>query len=198
MNVFVLNTGRCGSKTFTRACRHMHNYTAAHESRTHLLGAARFDYPDNHVEVDNRLSWLLGRLDAKYGDSAFYVHLKRCPEDTAASYVRRYDRGLIKAYRGKGIIMRLPEQTNPMSVALDLCETVNANIELFLKDKTHKMVFDLESAKTDFPVFWDRIGAAGDLPAALLEFDIRHNATKPKSRIKKWTRSLERLVSWRR
>jgi hypothetical protein len=32
MHIFILNTGRCGSTTCARACQHMTNYTAAHES----------------------------------------------------------------------------------------------------------------------------------------------------------------------
>lgn len=60
MNVFVLNTGRCGSMTFTKACSHIANYTSAHESRCGYLGKSRFDYPENDVEVDNRLSWVAG------------------------------------------------------------------------------------------------------------------------------------------
>ena len=56
MNVFVLCTGRCGSTTFACACRHIENYTAAHESRSHLAGPERFAYPEDHIEVDNRLS----------------------------------------------------------------------------------------------------------------------------------------------
>jgi len=89
MNVFVLNTGRCGSTTFARACRHISNFSSAHESRTYLFGEERLAYPSNHIEVDNRLSWLLGRLDRKYGDRAVYVHLKRNIHDTAASFVAR-------------------------------------------------------------------------------------------------------------
>lgn len=77
MNVFVLSTGRCGSTTFVKACEHITNFSAAHESRTGLLGAARLDYAGNHIEADNRLSWLLGRLDRTYGNAAFYVHLRR-------------------------------------------------------------------------------------------------------------------------
>ena len=65
MNVFILSTGRSGSQTFARACAHVSNYTSAHESRSGLLGDAHFDYPDNHIESDNRLSWMLGRLDRK-------------------------------------------------------------------------------------------------------------------------------------
>jgi len=41
MNVFVLNTGRCGSTTFSKACQHVSNFTSQHESRVGLLGDAR-------------------------------------------------------------------------------------------------------------------------------------------------------------
>ena len=74
-NVFVLCTGRCGSTTFVQACQHIENYTASHESKISLLGDQRLEYSQNHIEVDNRLSWFLGSLDKKYGDNAFYVHL---------------------------------------------------------------------------------------------------------------------------
>ena len=67
MNVFILNSGRCGSTTWIRACTHIDNFSAGHETRSHLSGDARLDYPDRHIEADNRLSWLLGRLDRQYG-----------------------------------------------------------------------------------------------------------------------------------
>ena len=63
MNVFVLNTGRCGSVTFIEACRHIHHYSAAHESRATYIGEQRLAYAANHIEADNRLCWFLGRLD---------------------------------------------------------------------------------------------------------------------------------------
>ena len=85
MNVFVLSTGRCGSTTFIKACSHITNYSSAHESLSTRTGKQRLNYPENHIEADNRLSWLLGRLDNTYGDDAFYVHLNRNIEDTIAS-----------------------------------------------------------------------------------------------------------------
>jgi hypothetical protein len=145
------------------------------------LGEERLNYPKHHIEADNRLSWLLGRLDRKYEDNAIYVHLKRNISDTAASFVKRYSGGIIKAYRGSGIIMGLPEDSDPLSVAIDYCNTVNANIELFLKDKTRRMKFSLESAKQDLPIFWELIGAEGNIDKALLEFDVRYNATESKN-----------------
>lgn len=180
MNIFVLNTGRCGSTTFIRACQHISNLTSAHESRCGLLGEERFRYPDDHIEADNRLSWFLGRLDQHYGDNAFYVHLRRNDNDTARSCAKRYyaGTGIIHAYR-TDILMGLAEEANPMSVSLDYCETVTTNIELFLKDKTRQMPFNLETAKQDFALFWKRIGAQGDLEAAVREFDTAHNASDP-------------------
>lgn len=175
MNIFVLNTGRCGSMTFIKACQHISNFSSGHESRCGLLGVARFNYPENHIEADNRLSWFLGRLDKHYGSNAVYVHLKRNNKDTAKSFVKRYASGIIKAYRNS-ILLGLPDKTSPMSVSLDYCDTVNSNIELFLKDKSKKMEFSLENAKQDFRRFWELVDAEGDIDAALLEFDIFYNA----------------------
>src|SRR5262249_21831625 len=148
------------------------NYSSAHESRMALLGPERMHYPVNHIEADNRLSWLLGRLDQVYGDEAFYVHLKRDVQAVAASYARRDGTGIMQAYRDPGIVMGLPKYTDPTTVAADYCNTVNSNIELFLKDKSRQMVFHLETAQQDFPVFCDLIGAEGDLAGALNEFSI--------------------------
>ena len=176
MNVFILCTGRCGSTTFIRACQHITNFNSAHESRSGLLKDSRFDYPINHIEADNRLSWLLGRLNRHYGDNAYYVHLKRNEYDVAKSFSRRFSEGIIGAYE-KTILMGLPNGINPLSVCLDYCVTVNSNIELFLNDKTHKMEFHIENAKNDFTRFWNFIGARGNIEAALLEFEKMYNAT---------------------
>jgi len=178
MNVFVLNTGRCGSTTFIQACKHITNYSCAHESRCAMLREERLDYPENHIEADNRLSWLLGRLDRKYGDDAFYVHLKRNERDTARSFTKRYSSGIIKAYRGDGILAGLPETVDSLSVSLDYCDTANSNISLFLKDKTKRTVINLENINQGFAEFWDLIKAEGDLSAALAEFNMNYNATK--------------------
>ncbi len=184
MNIFVLNTGRCGSTTFNRACSHITNYSCAHESRSGMLGEDRLDYPKNHIEADNRLSWFLGRLDKKYGDDAFYVHLKRNKNDTSRSYAKRYWYGIMKAYRN-GVLMKLPKKTDSMSVALDYYETVNSNIDLFLKDKSKKITITLENIDEGFLEFWNLINAQGDLSAALAEFNMRYNATKESKANKK-------------
>lgn len=138
----------------------------------------RVKYPDSHIEVDNRLSWFLGRLDRRYGNDAFYVHLKRNREDTAKSLVRRYEGGIMKAYKER-IIWRADDDptVSPLDVCRHYYDTVNSNIELFLKGKPQSMEFRLESAKEDFREFWEQIKARGDLSAALREWSQKYNAS---------------------
>lgn len=178
MNVFILSTGRCGSTTFAKACKHITNFSSAHESRIGKIGQKRLDYPDNHIESDNRITWLLGRLQEKYGDSAVYVHLLRDPEKVADSFLKRYTLkdSIIVAY-SQSILLGGVKRGNPIDICRDYVYTVNSNIEAFLADKTKKMRFDLENSKSDFVEFWDLIGAVGDFQAALSEFDVQHNAS---------------------
>jgi hypothetical protein len=175
MNVFVLTTGRSGSLTFAEACRHITNYTTGHETRVGLVGAGRLDYPDRHIEVDNRLAWFLGRMEAAFGDSAVYVHLRRDAEATAASHVKRWNKPAMQSYR-KGILWDVDPDTDRLDLARDLTLTMNTNIEYYLRDKTRAMRIDIETAGASFPGFWERIGAEGDLDAALRELQVHHHA----------------------
>jgi len=177
VNVFVLNTGRCGSTTFIRACEHIRNYSAGHETRIHHLGQTRLDYPDNHIEADNRLCWMLGRLEERFGGDAFYVHLYRDREATAASFARRAGFGIMRAWR-EGVLLRDGEDADPLELARDYVDAAEANIRLFLKDKPRQLEVCLERAAQDFPRFWQAIGAQGDLDAALGEWQVRHNASE--------------------
>lgn len=176
-NIFVLSTGRSGSEAFIKACEHLENYSAGHETLSSKLGDARFAYPDFHIESDNRLSWLLGRLDAKFGDSAFYVHLKRNPKATAISFSKRHKGGILSAYQGMGIIMGCNEKDQTV-IAEDYIHTVNTNIEFFLRNKNNKMNFILENAESDFKKFCSLVSANGNIECALEEFKIRHNSSE--------------------
>lgn len=178
-NIFVLCTGRCGSMTLSHACSHLTNYTSAHESRTHLLGPARLAYPPRHIEIDNRLSFFLGRLEARFGDNAAYVHLWRDPEAAAQSWAQRANQGIIHAYRF-GIMSRA-RTLNKKAEVIDFCrdyvDTVTTNIRAFLSDKSTVMTMQLETISADFDRFVDWSGAEGDLVAARAELEVRHNAT---------------------
>lgn len=175
MNVLVLTTGRSGSLTFAEACRHISNYTTGHETRVGLVGRERLNYPDRHIEVDNRLAWFPGRMEAAFGDSAFYVHLLRDDEATAASHVKRWNKPAMQSYR-KGILWDVDPETDRLDLARDLTLTMNTNIEHFLRDKSKTMRIDIETAGEAFPEFWERIGAEGDLEAALRELRVHHHA----------------------
>jgi hypothetical protein len=176
MNVFVLSPGRSGSLTFIRACEHITNYSAAHESRIGVVGPGRLDYPQRHIESDNRLSWFLGRLERAYGPEAYYVHLVRDRHAVAQSYARRADGGIMRGYR-KDIYQGVPADVDSVRMAKDYVETVDDNIALFLKDKPLVMRFELETPVPGFASFWEWIGAEGDLQAALAEFDVHHNSS---------------------
>ena len=180
MNVFVLSTGRCGSTTFERACRHIRNYTSGHETRAGILGKGRLAYPPNHIESDNRLAWFLGRLERQFPRDVFYVHLRREPMAVARSYARRLQPGMIMPAYARGIYLGLQGglETDALAVALDYVDTVTANIEAFLRGRDNGLTVHLETVSDDFPRFWQAIGAEGDLAAALAEFRINYNADR--------------------
>ena len=163
--------------TFIRACQHIDNYTADHESRVSLIGEERLNFPDNHIEADNRLSWMLGKLGKKYGKDAFYVHLRRSREATATSLGRRWDYSgsIVRAYT-EGILMA--GKVRGQEYCEDYVDTVTDNIEHFLRDKPHQMTIELENIKEGFRKFWDAIGAEGDLQAALEELSHYYNRSK--------------------
>ena len=193
MNVFVLNTGRCGSLTFARACSHITNFTSAHESRSRLKGPEHYDYPDHHIEVDTRLSWFLGPLDAKFGDQAVYVHLLRNPEAVAQSFAKRYDveSSIIWSYRNVilmdyNIDAEDRDAEDRMAYCHDYIATITQNIALFLKDKTAPIVINIEAPEKGFRALWTRIGAEGALEAALEEFHTKHNASAAAPRRENW------------
>lgn len=177
-NIFVLCTGRSGSTTFVRAASHINNYTAGHETRAALVGTERLAYPAHHIEADNRLSWILGRLETRYGERAKYVHLIRDPAEVATSFERRWNMrsSIIWAYR-KSILLEAPEDDRS-AVCNDYVDTVTQNIRLFLRDKPDHMEFHLENAVSDWRKFWKWAEAQGDLNASLREWSVAHNASK--------------------
>jgi hypothetical protein len=88
------------------------------------------------------------------------------------------DFGLMQAY--KNGILGYPKRTNydAIDVAFDACDTIDANIRLFLRDKSHTMPFSLENASIDFGKFWSWIGAEGDYQAALAQWQVKTNTSE--------------------
>jgi len=157
--------------TFARACRHITNYSSAHESG--CRNRYSLEYPENHIEVDNRLAWFLGRLHEKYPE-AFYVHLLRDEKTTARSYVVRGGQEATKILRGFMFAIKQGQHGDLPSEAREMVATINANIRHFLREKPHVTV-DIEAAADLFPAFWKWIRAEGRLEAGLRELKKRYN-----------------------
>lgn len=145
--------------TFARACGHITNYTSGHET-------GGLVFPDWHIEVDNRLSWLVGSLAENYPDS-FYVHLVRDRDTTIRSFVRRHRGGVEMPLLD--VLGGAAEVEDAAAFYVDCC---TANIREFLRDK-ERMTVQIESPA--FAQFWVHIGAEGDYRAAFAEFRTRYN-----------------------
>lgn len=183
MRVFVLTTGRSGSQTFAAACRHIGNYTCGHESRAHYTDERRFDYPDGHIEVDNRLAWFLGELANLPAESTFFVHLVRDEEKVARSYLRRSQSkqlrsNLLDAF-AHGILIRRKELSDKamLRCARLMVRTINCNIAAFLRTR-RSVVVPLEAPDEGFGRFWSEIGAEGSFADAMATL---HEVTDAKS-----------------
>jgi hypothetical protein len=153
------------------------------------------EYPPNHIEADNRLCWLLGRLNNEFGDSAYYVHLIRDRVATANSFLKRFGTGIIGAY-ALSIHWNVDRRVSPLDVCFDYLDTVNANIETFLQDKSKKQIVDLSNITDDFQLFWQAIGAQGNLRAAIRDWETPVN-TAVESSIRQTIQSKIALVKWK-
>jgi len=188
-NVFILTVGRSGSNAFAEACSHITNYSSGHESRSGSIGSARVDYDDGHIEVDNKLSWMLGQLDEKYGDDAFYVHLIRNRAEVVESWNQRWSHSFSNIrFFTEGVLSNVPEllsDADRLIVGEQHYDAVEANIRLFLKDKSHVLTVHLEDIENGFTRFWEEIEAEGDFPAAVAEFKIKHNHSTDKKSVER-------------
>ena len=181
MRVFVIGTGRCGTVTFSRACRHITNYSSGHETMARIATPARWEYPDQHIEVDPHLAWTLGPIIERYPD-AFYVHLQRKREEVVNSWLRR---GKFP-HRGAAPLIDVICQTDTRKLSSEafsealalLYETVNANIELAL-ERVRSLHLWLHDPQETFCEFWNEIGAEGNQQAASAEFNTRYNTGSP-------------------
>ena len=181
MRVFVLTTGRTASTTFAAACEHIDNMTAGHETRARQL-SARLDYPDQHIEVDNRLVWFLGGLGRHFDDTeTFYVHLTRDPQQVARSYLERWHINVsIVRHFYHGVLMR-KEKPTPAE-ALDACHefvtAVDDNISEFLSVRQNWCEVRLEHFAEDFLRFMTQAGLSGDREAMVSVLQQRQNTSK--------------------
>ncbi|NDU99871.1 hypothetical protein [Pseudoroseicyclus tamaricis] len=181
-HVFVLSAGRTGTTTFARAAAALPGFTAGHESRAEAHLAERLDYPDRHIEADNRLVFFLPQLEARFGPRAHYVYLRREPAEIAASYARRWHLtvSIPRAFT-QGVRMRPRTRRGEVTAACrDYADWVDSTVSLFLASQRHAMVVDLAEAEAGFARVAEWIGA-GEVPQAARDaWGERHNATPPR------------------
>jgi hypothetical protein len=180
-NIFVLSPGRSGSKTFIEASSHLTNYSAAHESLSAHLGDKRFAYPSDHIEADNRLIWFTGELAERFSDDVLYINLIRDFDATVDSFYHRlqnssYRASIMNAF-AHGILMKPGDwrADQERDLAAFYVQTVQSNIELFLKDRDHHTVH-LEDGGGSFNEFLQMISAEGDLERVRSTWLTVHNA----------------------
>jgi hypothetical protein len=178
-HVFILSVGRSGSKAFAKACSHITNYTSGHETNSSKTGKTRLEYPIYHIESDAKISWMLGSLEERFGDAPLYVHLIRDKDAVVKSWDKRWNYSFsgIRHF-SEGVLSNVSEllsDADKRVIGEQHYDVVNANISLFLRDKSNVMSICLEEIDEKFPRFWKAIGAEGNLPAALEEFKQKHN-----------------------
>jgi hypothetical protein len=162
MRIFITGTGRCGTKTLANACKHITNYTSGHETRARLPMPNRLNYPDNHIEVDNRLIWFLDRINP---DDSQVWRMSRNLEKVFRSFMNRPDSSIIKAVRD-GIFM------NPK---MSWTDAVYAYLKMEAVQTLGLPEIKLEEPDTHL-AFWDAIKAEGDKDAFLAAMKEVHNA----------------------
>jgi len=166
VRVFVPCTGRCGSTTFWRACSHMTNFTASHDGDFPDL-----DFPDNHIAVGGCLFPVVPRLRRMYPE-ALFVWLRREREASIESWARkRSESGRLTVDHHRDLWVPV-WPSDPHGGAERLHDMVSGYLGLLPWD----MIFWLETAREQWPTFWNMIRAEGNYEAAIAEWDVRHNA----------------------
>lgn len=167
MRVFVVGTGRCGTVTFYHACRHITNFTSAHEGKAGSVPP--WEFPDNHIEIGSHLFSQMGPLCLAYPD-AIWIHLVRNREDCTASLASQCAVSMEHHSQIWFHAFRAP----PQKVAEAYYDMVNTVVPLVFP---LAMRIDVESAVEQWPDFLLSIGAEVDVLASQDEWGKRYNAT---------------------
>lgn len=201
MRVFVLTTGRAASATFAEAAALIDGMTAGHETHRGML-EGRLDYPDSHIESDNRLVWFLGSLDRLYDDAdTFYVYLHRDPERVARSYRERWHIAvsIVRAFYHALLMHRdKPDPNRALQACRLFVTTVEDNIRFFLRDRPNWVEVRVEFLEQDFFQFMDRAGLTGDREKIAAVLNSVRNISKRQGKGNTFLRRLQAKLSSRK
>ena len=169
MNVFILSPGRTATTTLSEAFSCVKGWSSAHESRSQLLGDERVNYPEKHLEFDNRLTWFLPRLTKKYSSSALLVIVQKKQCRLASSYNKRwYKMNIMKSY-SQGILMRDLKDNN-LDVCKDYVSNVYEHLEYVSKDWMDCIYLDIDNPEEGVVGILNYIGGTESDLKEILEF----------------------------
>jgi hypothetical protein len=167
MRVFVVGTGRCGTATFYQACRHITNYTCAHESQAFRI--PDYEYPDNHIEVSHLNVIAIPWLREHYPGSVF-VHLTRerqaCIKSLQSEEWGSMYSWCFQWYLSTHAVMVRDAAQAYYDRITELCNALLPPDHLRIR---------IETAKEQWPQFWNRINAVGNYGASLSKLSRRYN-----------------------
>ena len=172
--LFVLTIGRSGSTAFAAACSHSTRFTVGHESRSRLLLPERLQYPDSHIEVDNRLVHYLELLAEQYSEDAGFVYLTRDPKAIVDSYLRRWHLS-ISAVRAHGTSTLLRaggiDRDDRRQITWDYVRLLDTRIRWHMARHEHSYELDGAELRSQLAAFWDHfhLGDGVKEAAAALE-----------------------------
>ena len=170
MRVFVTGTGRCGTVTFARACKHITNYTSAHETQSRRRTVS-LDYPDNHIEVDPHFAHYMGPMIHTH-PGAMWVHLWRDRDAVIRSIMKK---GNLQHW-SRVALWRVQQDEEVATLVHDaLYSNIRAHLIRSVQKKLH---IETPVSEAAFRDFWNAIGAEGDLGAACKELEIKHNRSR--------------------
>lgn len=195
MNVFVVSPGRTGTLSFSNACSLIENFSSGHETRLGMLCPQKLDYPENHIECDNRLAWLMGPLHERFTNDTVLVYLKRDLAKVAASYDKRWHvkHGIVRGYADS--ILMLPSRLWNREAALDFVTVVDRNIAFAARLFNDFIEINIDNPDDGFYEFWSKINAIGDYEAALSVLKTPANAGVRPSRYRRLRYAVTRAVN---
>lgn len=165
-NVFVISPGRTGTAALSKALVHLDGFTAGHETADGELAANRFPYPERHVEIDNRLTWMLGTLvKAHAPEETLIILVKRDRDAVAKSYLQRFlvPNGILASY-SDGVIRH---GGRTLEVARDYVSTVYDQLDLLKTSGFEVAEFEHQELRELVRFIFDRLGDPGSLEDAL-------------------------------
>jgi len=179
-NVFVLSAGRTATTTFIEASKHLPGITASHESRVADPIQNRLDYPNNHIEADNRLIFFLSLLDEKFATDTAYVYLLRDEKLVARSYSERWHLSIsiVRAFTNGVRMVPRVKNNEILDYCHDYVKYVDSVVRLHLSKQENAFVFDLSKAEEEYKRFAKWVGVENLPEAACAEWRQHHNLNR--------------------